>query len=153
MKRVFVWMLAAIMLLSMAACGTEEPAEKADLSNLYDACTASMTPMMLVEGDTRRDFMGIEEEDCLQVFTAFAEDGLLTDELWLIEAKDQAAFDRLKALAEGRMEAKKEETVSYSPEQYAVVEQGVILEKGLYLVLIVSPNVDVIRADVEMFLK
>ena len=147
MKRFFVLILSAVMVFSLCACGQGPAAEskQADLKALYESCTGKMTPMMMVEGDTRSDFMGIEEADCTQVYTAFAEDGLLTDELWLVEAKDAEAFERLKTLAQNRMKAKAEETESYSPEQYQVVQQGVILENGLYLALIVSPNVDQVK--------
>ena len=150
MKKCFVLILAAAMLLSLAACGSAPAAEekKADLSDLYESCTSLMTPMMPVDDTMRLDFMGIDGSDCAQVYTAFAEDGLLADELWLIEAKDQEAFDRLKALAENRMQAKRDETESYSPDQFEVVKQGVILEQNLYLALIVSPNVEQVKAEI-----
>ena len=158
MKKITVMILTCLMVLSLAACGgSSEPAETtasaADLGALYEACTAHMTPMKPVEGDMRQDFMGIDPEDCSQVYTAFAEDGLLTDELWLIEAVNQEALGRLHTLAENRMKAKADETVTYSPEQYAVVEKGVILEEGLYLALIVSPQVEAIQAEVEAALS
>lgn len=140
MKKAVVLILAAVMAVSMLACGAPAQEEKVDLKALYAACTGEMTPMMEVDGDMRRDFMGIAEEDCAQVYTAFAEDGLRTDELWLIEAKDPEAFKRLKALAENRMQAKLEETESYSPEQYEVVKKGLILENGLYLAFLVAPD-------------
>lgn len=148
MKKCFVLILAAAMILGLMACGAASEAKKADLTALYESCTALMTPMMPVDGTMRMDFMGIDENDCAQVYTAFAEDGLLADELWLIEAKDQAAFDRLKSLAENRMQAKRDETESYSPDQFEVVKQGVILEQGLYLALIVSPNAEQVKAEI-----
>ena len=151
MKKVCVLILAAAMVFGLMACGGEEakPAEKVDLNALYETLVPNLTEMMPVEGDTRMDFLGIDTADCNQVVTAFAADGMITDEVWLLEAKDQEAFDRLKTLAENRMKAKGDETVSYAPEQYKVVEKGVILEKGLYLILLVSPNVDQLKADVE----
>ena len=150
MKRYFVLVLAAAMVLSLMACGTAPAAEgkKADLSALYESCTALMTPMMPVDDTMRLDFMGIDDADCAQVYTAFAEDGLRADELWLIEAKDSEAFDRLRTLAENRMQAKKDETESYSPDQFEVVKQGVILEQDLYLALIVSPDAEQVKAAV-----
>lgn len=153
MKKVTAFLLAAVMLLGLAACGGGEDTKKVDLMALYDSCTANMTEMMPIEGDDRLGFMGIEEEDCLQVYTAFAADGLLTDEIWLIEAKDAEAMEKLSQLAQNRMKAKAEETVSYSPEQYAVVEKGVVLQEGLYLALLVSPNVDALKAEVEAAIR
>ena len=150
MKKLIVLVLAASMLLGLAACGAPAAEEKTvDLKALYETMTGETTEMMLVEGDTRSDFMGIQEEDCTQVITAFAADGLLTDEIWLIEAASQEALDRIADLAEKRMAAKAEETVSYSPEQYAVVEKGVILKHGLYLAFLVCPQVDSLKAQFE----
>ena len=144
MKRMITLILVCVMSLSLCACGGE-PAPKVDLKQLYETCTGLMTEMMPVEGTTRLDFMGIPEEDCAQVYTAFAQDGMLTDEIWLIEAKDQQALERLQKLAQSRMDAKAAETISYSPEQYAVVEKGEILTEGLYLALLVSPNVEQLK--------
>ena len=152
MKRVLCLVLSLVMLLSLAACGGEA-AKKVDLKALYDSCTASMTEMMPVEGTMRLDFMGIAEEDCAQVYTAFAQDGLLTDEIWLIEARDQQAMERLQKLAQSRLDAKAEETVTYSPEQYAVVEKGQIIREGLYLALLVSPNVEELQKQVTEALQ
>ena len=88
------------------------------------------------------NFCGIHAEDCAQAVVATCVDGLRTDELWLIEAADEAALENLKTLAETRLKQKGEESISYSPEQYAVVEKAQVIANGLYLAVIVSPDVD-----------
>lgn len=151
MKRAFAFVLALAMVLTMTACGGEkaEAPKSADLAALYESFTATLPEMILMDGDTRVNFFGIEDADCTQVVTAVCADGLRTDEVWLIEAKDQTALDKLKGLAEARMAAKADETVSYSPDQYKIVEKGVILTEGLYLALLVSPDVDTLKAGFE----
>ena len=45
--------------------------------------------------------------------------------------------------------AKADETINYLPDLYVFVEKGVILTEGLYLALIVSPDVDNLKAAFE----
>lgn len=165
MKKIFVFLLTAAMMLALTACAepapetTEAPtdaaqttaaseataaADSVDLQALYDSMAAQMPEMIVLDESMMLNFCGIAAEDCTQVIAAICADGLRTDELWLIEAVDEAALDRLKSLAETRLKAKGEESISYSPEQYAVVEKAQIITSGLYLAVIVSPDVDVL---------
>ena len=95
------------------------------------------------------NFVGISVEDCAQYKVAICAEGMRADEVWLIEAKDDAALETLKALAETRIEAKLEETVTYAPDQYVVVEKAQILVNGRYLALFISPDVDALKAGFE----
>lgn len=155
MKRIFALILAVVLLLSMNACGnaperetqatvaaTQAAAVPADMQSIYDAMAELMPEMILMDETTMLNFCGISAEDCTQVVAAICADGLVTDEVWLIEAKDEAALERLKALAETRLQLKGEESITYSPEQYAVVQEARIITEGLYMALIVSPDVD-----------
>ena len=72
-----------------------------------------------------------------------------SDEVWLIEAKDDASLESLRQLAQTRIEAKLDETVSYAPDQYAVVEKAELLTNGRYLALLISPDVDALKAGFE----
>ena len=77
---------------------------------------------------------------CKQAKVAVCFDGLRADEIWLIEAADASALEELKSLAEGRLERKGEESITYSPEQYKVVEAAQVITAGNYLAVIVSPD-------------
>jgi hypothetical protein len=72
-----------------------------------------------------------------------------SDEIWLIEAKDEAALENLRQLAETRIQSKLDETVSYAPDQYVVVEKAQLLTNGLYLALFISPDVDAMKSGFE----
>lgn len=149
MKKILTLTLCALLVLSLAACGGKEPAKSADLNALYDALTAAMPQMLPMDETTMLNFQGIEIADCVQAQVAICAEGLRADEIWLIEAKDEAALGRLKEMAEARMQAKVNETISYVPDQYVIVEQGVILTNGLYLALLVSPDVEALQAGFE----
>ncbi len=140
MKKLIAVVLVLAALLSLTACG--ETAKSADLNALYTTCQEIMPQMIALDADTRLNFLGIQSDDCVQVVTAICTDGLLTDEIWLIEAKDAAALEQLKVLAQNRLDAKADESISYSPEQYAIVQKAQVLTEGNYLALLVSPDVD-----------
>ena len=157
MKKIISVLLAAALLLSLAACGSSAPSAPAkdpvDLNALYESFGSSLPEMWVLDQDMMLNMFGIKAEDCNQVITAIVSTGLEVDEIWLIEAKDADALTRLKAMAESRMTAKADETVDYLPDQYVFVEKGVILTEGLYLALIVSPDVDNLKADFEAAVK
>lgn len=155
MKKLTAILLIAVLLLSMAACGSEPAPEKknVDLNAVYESFGSSLPEMWVLDADMMLNMFGIKEEDCTQVITSIVSTGLNVDEIWLIEAKDAAALEQLKALAESRMKAKADETVDYLPDQYVFVEKGVILTEGLYLALIVSPDVDNLKATFEAAVK
>lgn len=179
MKRIFVLLLAAALLLTATACAGEQKTETepkpqeteavhtteateaadtvetletesteatadngVDLQALYEILAADMPEMILLDENMMLNFYGIEPGDYVQAAVATCADGLRTDELWLIQAVDEDALARLKDLAQTRLRMKGEESITYSPEQYAVVEKAQILTDGLYLAVIVSPDVD-----------
>ena len=155
MKKIISIILAAALLLSLAACGGEKaPAkEPVDLTALYESFGPSLPEMWGLDEDMLLNMFGIQAVDCNQVITAIVSTGLAADEVWLIEAKDEAALEKLQALAEARIQAKDEETVSYNPEQNAVVRNAQVFTEGNYLFLLVSPDVDALKAQVEAALQ
>ena len=149
MKKLIAFVLAAAMMLSMAACGGKADTKSVDLNALYESYAQYMPEMFSLDEDTMMNFLGIDAADCANYTVYICGDGLRADEVWLIEAKDEAALGRLKEMAEARMQAKVNETISYVPDQYVIVEQGVILTNGLYLALLVSPDVEALQAGFE----
>jgi len=150
MKRIVVLTLIAALLLGLAACGQAEPeAKSADLQALYTSYESTLPAMLVLDETMMLNFLGIQAGDCTQVVAAICADGLRADEVWLIEAKDADALARLTELAENRLLSKADETVSYAPDQYAVVEKAQLLTNGNYLALLVSPEVDAMKAAFE----
>lgn len=152
MKRIFSLILAMALILALAACGSKEAAP-ADLNAVYSSLEDKLPEMLVLDDTFRMNLLGIDSADCKQIITAICGDGLQADEVWLIEAKDAAALDRIKALAENRMKAKADETESYVPDQYLIVQHGVVLTKGMYLALLVSPEVSAMQAAFEEAVK
>lgn len=149
MKKFISVLLLFSMLLSMTACGKEEEAKSVDVNALYESYSEHLPEMFHPDESTLLNFLGIRTEDCKQYQVALCAEGMRADEIWLIEAKDEASLEKLRQLAQTRIEAKLDETVSYVPDQYVIVEKAELLTNGLYLALLISPDVDTLKADFE----
>ncbi|MBQ4641982.1 MAG: DUF4358 domain-containing protein [Oscillospiraceae bacterium] len=147
MKRMIVFCLALLTALSLAACGNE-PAGKndtptvTDMTQMYEKVqqTVQMPEMLKLDAGMMLDYCGIRQEDVKQAVVAICADSLRTDEIWLLEATDEAAASRLMELANKRLQKKGEESKEYSPQQYAVVEKAQLVQKGNFIALFVSPD-------------
>lgn len=150
MKKLFCAILACMMLLSLTACGdngnttggaNNTPLEL-NLSEIYTTITkdAQMPEMMQLETDMLLDLFGIRAEYCNQAVVYMCVNSLRADEIWLLEAKDAESLAALKNLAQARLDQKDAESVTYSPEQNAVVKAAQVIEAGNYFVMIVSPD-------------
>ena len=155
MKRVYAIVLAALMLLGMTACGGGEaaPVKEMDMQQLYASIqeAVQMPEMLTLDAGLMLDYCGIRAEQVKQAVVVICADSLRTDELWLLEAVDEAAAKSLSELANTRLRKKGEESITYSPEQYAVVEKAELLQLGNYVILLVSPDssamADVVKAN------
>ena len=152
MKKIISLILSLVLVLSLAACGSEN-GKSADLKALYESYGEYLPEMYFPDNDTMLNLLGIQTEDCVQFQVALCAEGLRADEVWLIEARDQEALDRLQQLAETRIQARLDETESYVPDQYLVVQKAVLLTNGRYLALLISPQVDQLQAGFEAALQ
>lgn len=153
MKRFLTIVTLLALVISLAACGGEEAPKSVQMQaqEVYTQLsekTVKSAMLKLNEG-LLLDLCGIRSEDVKQAVVAICEDSLLTDEIWVVEATDEAAAQRIIELAKNRLKKKGEESITYSPEQYAVVEKAQLLQNGSFVVLLVAPNVADLAASLE----
>lgn len=145
--------LAALILTGCAASQSSQnaPAETTatatepvapDFEKVYEEMTDKLPEMILLDDATKQTYCGINKEDCLQALVAVNLNGLETDEIWLIEAKDEKTMDDLEAAAQLRLKMKAEETETYAPAQYEVVKKAQLIREGRFLALIVTPEAE-----------
>lgn len=160
-KRLVSILICLIVLFSLCSCGennekntenttgnlssdnkiTEEASVDVDLKKVYDDCAEIMPEMLVLDADMMFDYCGIKAEYCIESYVAICANSLRTDEIWLIKVTDSDALSRISDLAEARLKAKGDESISYSPEQYEVVQNAKTIIKGDYFALLVSPDV------------
>lgn len=153
MKKIIV----TVMLLALlCGCGAQAPAQEStepsvettapatlNIAALYTQLEAlGMPEMVELDEGLRLDLYGIRSEEVKQVKVVICTENLRADELWLIEAVDAQAAEHIKTLAEGRIKQKDAESITYSPEQNAIVKKSVVLVEGNFLFFICSPDVD-----------
>lgn len=150
MKKLFSLCLAVAVMLGMVACGGDtqnndeiKPVEKS-AADIYTELgnVVELPEMLQLNESLMLDYCGIEAADVKQAEVYICADSLKTDEFWLIEAVDEAAVTEIVDLAKARLKKKGEESITYSPEQYAVVEKAQLLQNGNHVILLVSPNVE-----------
>ena len=140
MKKVFVFLLAVLMVV-MAGCGGQKnKVAEMNMQEVYDSFVPSLPGMLIMDESMMLNFCGIEAAMCKQAVVAVCSDGLRADEIWLIEATDAKTLEELEALAQSRLTRKGEESITYSPEQYEVVQAAQVLTAGNYLAVIVTPE-------------
>ena len=144
MKRFCLMIMAVLLVLSMAACGGGKTPEvkEMDMKQLYASIQSAvkMPEMLTLDEMLMLDYCGIRGEQVKQAVVAICADSLRTDEVWLLEAVDEVTAKVLAELANTRLKAKGEESITYSPEQYAVVQKAELLQMGNYVILLVSPD-------------
>ena len=149
----YITLLTVLMLVLCGCSGESAPAETVpapaepvvlNMQQIYDSMTAveNAPERVPLDADMQFNFCGIDPADCAQSAVAICSDGLRTDEIWLIEAVDEAALERIQAAAQTRLTAKGEESITYSPEQYAVVQEAQTIVHGNYFAMVVSPDVE-----------
>ena len=151
MKKIVCLLLSMVMLLSLAACGgkdSDNSPKELNLAETYTTITQNvqMPGMMQLDSELMLDMFGIRSEHCKQAVVYLCENSLQADEIWMIEAKDAAALETLKGLAQSRIDQKDAESITYSPAQNEVVKKAQIIVTGNYLVMICSPDVETIAA-------
>lgn len=154
MKKIICLLLAAAMLLALTGCGKAQPETTeapeimettkapADMAQLYSSMTDKLPGMLVLDEEMLMNFCGIDAADCAQVVAAIADAGMAVDEVWLVEAVDEAAADKIQELANTRLRMKGEETVTYAPDLYEIVEKGQIIRNGVYVALVVTEEAE-----------
>lgn len=141
LNRLLMLVLASMLL---SGCGAKETAEKKEvnLQGVYDQISQAveLPEMAQISENRRYNLLGIAPEDCAQAITAVCGDSVRTDEIWLIEAVDKAAAERILSLAKLRLEAKEKELKDYLPDQYAIVQRSELIQRDNLIALFVSPD-------------
>lgn len=153
MKRFLVLLILVLSIFTLVACSSDEaPADNndtdtavesaTDMQAIYDSYTSYLPEMILLDDNSMLNLYGVDTSKCKQAIIANCSDGLRSDEVWLIEANDEAYAKEVATLAQNRIDREAQETQNYAPDQYAVVQNAKIIEDGCNVVMIISPDVD-----------
>lgn len=94
-------------------------------------------------------YYGISPEDYVQFAGYISGIGTSAEELVIIEASAETTAIALEECANQRLADKLRQAEGYLPEEYAVIEEGVIRRDGNYVALFVSKEVDTVISFYE----
>lgn len=143
MKKYISLILAAVMALSLTACGGDKE-EFADFSvqELMDEMLQQVTvddPLILTEGDML-DFFGIQA-DTMEEFAAITcANGISAQEIVLVKAVDDVKALTVMEQLEKRMDARAAEAENYLPDEYAIIKECEVRNHGVYVAMIIHPE-------------
>ncbi|NLX82859.1 MAG: DUF4358 domain-containing protein [Clostridiales bacterium] len=142
--------LCLLLLIALLAACTPQ-GKQVSLSQLYQEMeqTQVLPEMLPLDAEEAYNLIGLEYDRLAEYVVMISQNSLLADEVILIRSKDKAAADAVYELLEGRLDAKAKEARNYSPEQYAIIQKGILKREGLNLVLLVSPKVEILSEVYE----
>ena len=154
MKKLVYAILLFCLVFGLAACGGAKALDVDVEQLLSDMATkVGWKDMMTMSSKHLKNLYGIAEADVVKFSGVMKTDGITADEVLLIEAENETKADALKEKLQARLKNKANEAKDYLPEQYAVIEKAEIKQKGQYLALLVSPDVDALSKLWEAAMK
>lgn len=134
--------IALMLVLLLAGCTPQK--KDISLAQIYQQMeeTGVLPEMLPLDEEEGYNLIGLEYDQYTEQVVMISQNSLLADEVILLRAKDKASADATYKLLEGRMDAKAREARDYSPEQYAIIKDGILKQDGQTLILLVSPKVN-----------
>ena len=130
---------AAIFLLAIFLAGCAKTATLSPREVYAKICPTDVQMLELTQAQMEA-LCGVAPQDVVQGQVYVCADSLRADEIWLLEARDEEALQRLTQAAENRLSQKAAESKTYDPVQFAVVQQSKLVVIGSFLALLVSPD-------------
>ena len=112
------------------------------LDEVYGQITGQIScPEMLeLTGKTVESYLGLTPDDYLDGRFYLCANNLKADEIWLMEAEDEAAAQALLEQARERIQVKADSYAAYLPEESEIARRGAAVAKGRYVALFLSPD-------------
>ncbi len=120
-----------------------------EISGLLEA-SFDLPDMLRLTGPRLESYLGVGEEYGAGGVFCICADNLRPDEIWLAELEDETAAEAVAALARARIEAKAASYENYLPEAYQVIRQGIVVTRGRFVGLFISPDASRMR---QVFLR
>ena len=140
LKRILLIALSVLMTVSTAACGSANAATVPNAEQLYGKMEElHLFPEMVRRGDDLiYDFYGIDPSQCVQLLDYVTEDGLIADEVFFAEMKDESYAKEAEQILRDVLSHQAETYRDYMPEEYEKLKNGRIVRNGASVLMIVS---------------
>ena len=153
MKRILALLCAALLTLSLAACGGSG-GKTADPGTLADDMLKALAPQgetMEVTGDVAANYYQIGDE--VKDYRIYLSTMYIAEEVAVFRLTDAKKADTVKKLCETRVQDLKDSFDGYLPDEYATVdENATVLDSGDIVALVIGTKEGVAAAK-EVFDK
>lgn len=173
MKKTMIMLLAsAIAVASLTACGGDGDESSAPESSVAEVSAEASTEESKADADmaalleTLKGHFTTEDVRELSADDIFNDTGIATDSyteyFWLAEisglssekavvyhAKDEATADSIKEKLNTVLQSELAQMKDYNADNYAMLQNAVLKQEGLYIYLLVSPNVNALQEAVS----
>ena len=153
MKRILALLCAALLTLSLAACGGSG-GKTADPGTLADDMLKALAPQgetMEVTGDVAANYYQIGDE--VKDYRIYLSTMYIAEEVAVFRLADAKKADTVKKLCETRVQDLKDSFDGYLPEEYAAVEENAVVLASGDVVAMVTGTKEGVAAAKEVFEK
>ena len=142
MKKTLAFLLAVLMLISLAACS--KPAQTKPVADIYSAIETSVAlPEMLPLADEYiRNYYGIDTASLDEYIFRIASDVVRADTVILVRIKGDKT--EVRDALELILKQKLAEMQNYLPDQYEIAKKSKVEVSGDLVTLVISPDRDAI---------
>ncbi len=142
MKKVLSGILAFVLLLSLAACGTE-PAVK-DIAQIKEQIVTDLTIEGAMDIPTERllDLYGISAESVKTSACFITMGSAFPDEIIMVEAVDTSAANEIAQKLENRLADVTNQAQNYDAESFALFQKCKVQHSGVYVALFISAKAE-----------
>ena len=101
--------------------------------------------MLELNERTISSYLGLNPEDFRDGRFYLCANNLKADEIWLVELENEDAVQKMMDKARERIQVKASSYELYLPEESEIARRGVVVAKGNYLALFLSPDAERMR--------
>ena len=156
MKKLAVFALCTLMILSLAACGSKSEAKELDLDAFAKQVIDSVEyddDMVQLNEQIASEYYGLSFDGLEQWVAYGSGTAATTNELMLMRLKDDAAVSAAKEAVQKRIEDQTSNYEGYRPDELFRLENAVVEVRGSYLLFSISPDNDTVTKLFEDALK
>lgn len=132
-----MFLLGYVVLLLWYTSGSTKPFETVSQSVESSLHTDNLVKK---DGQALKRYYGLNSADYSGILFYSSESAISAEEVLMIEAKSEAQVQTIRDAIEVRLADRKENFAEYAPKQAMMIEQAVILVRGKYVFVAVSPD-------------
>lgn len=141
-----------LTVFTLVACGASIKVGDINLGELTAHIVENQEITEELRGITAQEletYYDLSSGDYVQFSGLISGIGTSAQEIIFIEAKDANIASMILEKAELRLEEKLRQAEGYLPEEYALIEKGIVRKDGNYVALFVAPDVEAVELSYE----